>query len=581
MHCIYNHTFIMRQKTILSLRRSFLRSASLRFASLAIPVVFGITLTGCEDDFLDRQPLDAITDVTFWKTQEQLELAVNGTYAALKGKNFADMENLGDNTIYPPRSDYQAISSGNFDFTSGTLNSEWNAQYDGIRRCNHFLENYAKAEGVVDEKTLNQYVGEVRFMRAFLYSYLSFFFGDVPLITKTLNIGDLEIYGERTPRKEVVDFILKELDEAAQGLPVSYNSAGLGRITKGAALGWKARVALFYGRYDVAEAAAKAVMDLGVYRLYSNGNPATSYNELFTDAGKLAAGKNKETILARLHLENVAMHNMSRETQVPDQTSRFSPTKSLVDAYLASDGLPIEISPLYSEASYEDIFKNRDPRMNQTILAPGSKWGGKDDGDKDDKPNDVFTLPKFNADKKGSVTGTGFYFTKYVDIPAVGTYNKDDNDIHLLRYAEVLLTYAEARLEQGKLTQSDIDITINELRKRVGMVPMNLAALAAHGLDLREEIRRERRVELAREGQRYFDLLRWKQGHLLAQDVKGVKKSLIPSWAQTYVASFPTDENGYLIINTGRRFDESKNYLWPVPFNQLQQNPKLGQNPGW
>jgi hypothetical protein len=571
----------MRQKTILSLRRSFLRSASLRFASLAIPVVFGITLTGCEDDFLDRQPLDAITDVTFWKTQEQLELAVNGTYAALKGKNFADMENLGDNTIYPPRSDYQAISSGNFDFTSGTLNSEWNAQYDGIRRCNHFLENYAKAEGVVDEKTLNQYVGEVRFMRAFLYSYLSFFFGDVPLITKTLNIGDLEIYGERTPRKEVVDFILKELDEAAQGLPVSYNSAGLGRITKGAALGWKARVALFYGRYDVAEAAAKAVMDLGVYRLYSNGNPATSYNELFTDAGKLAAGKNKETILARLHLENVAMHNMSRETQVPDQTSRFSPTKSLVDAYLASDGLPIEISPLYSEASYEDIFKNRDPRMNQTILAPGSKWGGKDDGDKDDKPNDVFTLPKFNADKKGSVTGTGFYFTKYVDIPAVGTYNKDDNDIHLLRYAEVLLTYAEARLEQGKLTQSDIDITINELRKRVGMVPMNLAALAAHGLDLREEIRRERRVELAREGQRYFDLLRWKQGHLLAQDVKGVKKSLIPSWAQTYVASFPTDENGYLIINTGRRFDESKNYLWPVPFNQLQQNPKLGQNPGW
>lgn len=571
----------MRQKNIFGLRNAYLRKAFLGFASFAIPVVLGVSLSSCEDDFLDRQPLDAITDVTFWKTQEQLVLAVNGTYAALKGKNFADMENLGDNTIYPPRSDYQSISSGNFDFTSGTLNSEWTAQYDGIRRCNHFLENYTKAEGVVDPKILNQYVGEVRFMRAFLYSYLSFFFGDVPMITKTLNIGDPEIYGERTPRAEVVDFILNELEAAAQGLPVSYNAANQGRITKGAALGWKARVALFYGRYDVAEAAAKAVMDLGVYRLYSNGNPATSYNELFTDAGKQAAGKNKETILARLHMENVAMHNMSRETQVPDQTSRFSPTKSLVDAYLASDGLPIGISPLYSEASYEDIFRNRDPRMTQTILAPGSKWGGKDDGDQDDKPNDIFTLPKFNADKKGSVTGTGFYFTKYVDVPAVGTYNKDDNDIHLLRYAEVLLTYAEARLEQGTLTQHDLDITINKLRERVGMVPMIMAALAAHGMDLREEVRRERRVELAREGQRYFDILRWKQGQLLAQDVKGVKKSLIPSWSQTYVASFPTDENGYLIINTGRRFEESKNYLWPVPFNQLQQNPALKQNPDW
>jgi hypothetical protein len=571
----------MKQENKTSLCSAYLRKLPLKVVPVAIAVLLGASLTGCEDDFLERQPLDAITDVTFWKTQEQLELAVNGTYAYLKAKNFADMENLGDNTIYPPRSDYQAISSGNFDFTAGTLNSEWAAQYEGIRRCNHFLENYTKAAGLVDQATMDRYAGEVRFMRGFLYSYLSFFFGDVPLVTKTLNIGDPEIYGGRTPRAEVVDFVLNELEEAAQSLPATYSGADLGRITKGAALGWKARVALYYGRYDVAEAAAKAVMDLGVYELYSNGDPSTSYNELFTDAGKLANGRNRETILSRVFLENVSMHNMSRETQVPDQTSRFNPTKSLVDAYLASDGLPIEVSPLYSEASYEDIFMNRDPRMTQTILAPGAEWGGKDDGDQDDKPNETFHLPKFNADKKGSVTGTGYYFTKYVDIPAVGTYNKDDNDIHILRYAEVLLTYAEARLEQGTLTQQDIDMTINRLRERVGMVPMTIAGLAANGLDLREEIRRERRVELAREGQRYFDILRWKQGELLAQDVKGVKKSLIPSWSQTYVASFPTDGNGYLIINTGRRFDESRNYLWPVPFNQLQQNPDLGQNPGW
>ncbi|CAM3799543.1 RagB/SusD family nutrient uptake outer membrane protein [Pontibacter korlensis] len=557
-----------------------MRKAGFRIATLSMPVLMLASLSGCEDDFLERMPLDTISDVSFWKTQEQLELAVNGCYAGLKGKNFHDMENLADNTIYPPRSDYQAISSGNFDFTVGTVNTEWTTQYEGIRRCNHFLENFKKAQGISQEK-LNQYEGEVRFMRAFHYSYLSFFFGDVQLVTNTLNIGDAEISGKRAPREEVVDFILNELEEAAKLLPTSYGSNDLGRITKGAALGWKARVALFYGRYDVAEVAAKAVMDLGIYQLYSNGDPATSYQELFTDKGKLAAGKNKETILARLYLQDVTMHNMSREVQVPDQTSRFSPTQSLVDAYLSSDGLPIEQSPLYSEDSYEAIFQNRDPRMTQTILAPGAEWGGKDDGDKDNQPNSTFSLPKFNADKKGCVTGTGYYFTKYVDLAAVGTYNKDDNDIHLLRYAEVLLTYAEARLEQGKLTQQDLDMTVNMLRDRVGMVHMDLGTLAANGLDVRTELRRERRVELAREGQRYFDILRWNQGHLLAQDVKGVKKSLIPDYNQAYVASIPTDEEGHLIINTGRRFDEGRNYLWPIPLEQLQRNPNLGQNSGW
>ena len=150
-----------------------------------------------------------------------------------------------------------------------------------------------------------------------------------------------------------------------------------------------------------------------------------------------------------------------------------------------------------------------------------------------------------------------------------------------MRYAEVLLTYAEARMEQGTLTQADVDNTINKLRERVGMAPMVLADLAAWGLDVREEIRRERRVELALEGQRYFDILRWRQGDLLAQDVKGVKKSLIPTHNQKYITSIPVDADGYTIIQSGRRFENPKNYLWPIPFTQLQRNPQLGQNPGW
>ncbi len=556
---------------------------SIRIVIWSIAGLAALCLPGCTKDFLDRNALDAIPNDEFWKTEGQLKLAVNACYDNLKGKNVVDMENLGDNTIYPPMSDYLNISTGNFDFTVTTLNNEWVNQYKGIRRCNHFLENYKRAQGIQEAK-LNQYGGEARFLRAFLYSYLSFFFGDVPLITNTINITDEDIvYGTRAPRAQVVDFILQQLDSAAAELPNTYESADIGRITKGAALAWKSRVALFYGRYDVAEAAAKAVMDLNVYRLY-NAAGVNSYNELFTQKGKLAAGANKETILARTYLIDVSMHNMSREAQVPDQTARFNPTKSLVDAYLCTDGMPIHKSPLYNEAAqttYGDVFKNRDPRMPQTILAPGNAWGGKDDGDQDASPSDIFNLPKFNGDKKGCVTATGFYFTKYVQVSAVATYNKDPNDIHIMRYAEVLLTYAEAREMQGKLTQEDLDISINLLRDRVGMHHMIISELNAWGMNLRDEIRRERRVELALEGQRYFDILRWKQGSLLAADAKGMKKAFVPSYMQQYVASVPVDAQGYMIVNSGRRFEDPKNYLWPIPLTQWQRNPSLGQNPGW
>jgi starch-binding outer membrane protein, SusD/RagB family len=150
-----------------------------------------------------------------------------------------------------------------------------------------------------------------------------------------------------------------------------------------------------------------------------------------------------------------------------------------------------------------------------------------------------------------------------------------------MRYAEVLLNYAEAREMQGKLTQADLDITINLLRGRVGMHHMIITELAGWGMDLREEIRRERRVELALEGQRYFDLLRWKKGALLAEDMKGMKKAFIPDYMQPYVASVPVDASGYMIVNTNRRFTDPKNYLWPIPLTQVQRNIDLGQNPGW
>ena len=541
-------------------------------------IILGLSSVSCQKEFLERVPLDSSSDATFWINEEQIKAATNACYAFIKDKNTVDREIMGDNALWPSGNNYQSIGSGNYNSDISNVNNEWNDDYAGIARCNSFLENYSKA--VIDETKKERYASEVRFVRAYLYYYLAETFGDVQLITKTLEVNDPEVFGTRDKNEIVVDFILKELDEIAGKLPLTYPVADYGRITKGAALAFKSRVALFFKRYDVAEKAAKEVMDLGVYQLYSNGNPKTSYQELFTYKGNVLGNpNNRETIMAYVYSPDIRMHNFSREMHVPDQAIRWNPTSSLVDSYLCSDGLPIDKSPLYAENSYEDYFRNRDPRLTQTILQPGAEWGGQKDGNPANTNLKIFTAPKFRADKKGSVTITGFYFIKYVELSAVSTYNKDHNDIIILRLAEVLLNWAEAKIEQGTLTQGDLDVSINKLRDRVGMKRMNLTELIANGLSLREEIRRERRVELALEGLRYYDILRWKQGNLLAQDSKGMKSSF--AILQNDVKSIPVDNEGNIVVYTGNVFIETKNYLWPVPFAQLQRNPSLGQNPGW
>lgn len=551
----------------------------IKYSRLAI-LLLGVGFLSACSDFLDRVPQDEIVNETYWATQEHLEMAATGIYSRVKAKNIVDMENLGENTMWPSTNQYKDIGSGVFPVTQPTVNSEWANMYRDIRECNAFLENYQGATET-DPGAKERLAAEVRVIRALAYSFLTSFYGDIPLITKSLNPGDPELYAGRDPQSQVVDFLLQELDAAAAVLPEAIPTGeNLGRVSRGTALALKSRIALEHGRFEIAEQAAKAVMDMGVYELYTNGDPSTAYWELFTRAGKLSAGRNKETIFARLHLADVIMHNLSREIQVPDQFARFVPTRSLVESYLCADGLPIDKSPLYSDASYADVFKNRDPRMTQTILVPGDKWGGRYDGRPVAANSDptVFQVPKFSQDGRGSVTTTGYYYKKYVEPTAVPNYNRDDNDIHHIRYAEVLLSYAEARMEQGKLTQADVDMSINLLRDRVGMKRMNLAFLAQNGMDVREEIRRERRIELALEGHRYFDVRRWKQGDLLGKDIEGVKADWFP---QLSSSTFRKSADGYLSVQWNRAFEAPKNYLWPVPQTQYERNNNLGQNPGW
>lgn len=575
-------------------------------------------LWSCNDQFLEKAPLDELTDENFWQTELQVKNAANACYWALIGKDLPIniSEGLSDNAPWYTMTSWRQIGSGLYGSDFSLLNTRYRDSYRQLRRCNHFLNNYQRATSV-DPVLLEQYAAEVKFLRAFIYYYLTCFWGDVPFITTTVSAGDEELMAPRTERSVIVDFILEELGEAAEKLPpyIEPGTENFGRISGAAAKAMEARVALQNGRWETARDASKALMPGGKFayhQLYSTGRPEQDYFDLFTFEGRASRNaNNKEPILSYVYnfnLPDPTRHNLSRELQVPDQIIRFNPTKSLIDSYLCTDGLPIEKSPLYkgngtytpAYSAYDSVFVNRDPRLKQSIVYPGyDKWYGREDGRgtknpaEDASKTNIFRSPKFHNDGKGAVTYTGYYVRKYCEPSKVPVYNQDDNDIIFIRYGEVLLNYAESMYELNALNQSVIDETVNLLRDRVGMRRMNLVELAASGLDLKEELERERRVELFMEGHRWFDLLRWKQGYKLGVDKTesperqemGIQKGIRRDYAydpSVFAASSKFDSNGFLIFDESRVFENPKNYLWSLPFRQMELNPNLRpNNPGW
>jgi len=574
--------------------------------------------TSCNDDFLEKAPLDELTDENFWESELQVKNAANACYWALIGKDLPlnMSEGLSDNALWYTLTGWRQIGSGLYGSDFSLLNTRFRDSYRQLRRCNHFLNNYQRATSV-DPEILERYAAEVRFLRAFIYYYLTSFWGDVPFVTTTVNAGDEDITAPRTERSVIIDFILSELNEAAEDLPlyIQPGTDNFGRISGTAAKAMESRVALQNKRWDVARDASRALMPGGSFayhELYTTGRPDQDYFDLFTFEGRASRNpNNKEPILSyvfNFNLPTPTRHNLSRELQVPDQIIRFNATKSLIDSYLCIDGLPIDKSPLYkgngtytpAYSAYDSVFVNRDPRLKQSIVYPGyDKWYGREDGRGTSNPaedasrTNIFRSPKFNNDGRGAVTYTGYYIRKYAEPSKIPVYNQDDNDIIFIRYGEVLLNYAEAMQELGALDQTVIDETVNLLRDRVGMKRMNLNELAANGLDVREELERERRVELFMEGQRWFDLIRWEQGYKLGVDksesperqemgiVKGIRRDYAydPS---VFTSNTKFDDQGYLIFDDSRVFESPKNYLFSLPFRQMELNPNLRpNNPGW
>lgn len=518
---------------------------------------------------VDRLPETQLSDPAFWKTEADLIAATNYLYTFLPGLPNTD-DNWSDETYARAPN---TISDGSR--IAAATDGGFNNPYRLIRAANNIIEKAPQAAATgVSATTIDRYIGEAQFFRAWAYFSLLQRYGGVPLVLTALKENSPELEAPAATREAIVEAIYRDLDFAASKLPLpkTLGAAGYGRISNTAALAFKARVALFEGTRSkfhaygepnkhlaLAVAAAKAVIDSKEHSLFGN------YYNLFQLAGEGFA--NKENILVRKYgvslADNVVNHNAARNLE----NGSASPTKSLVDSYLMTDGLPTTKSPLYQAPVVStDIFTNRDERLSASIMKRGDAYIGS---------NPVFSIAPlvFNF--------TGFCPRKYFNIDD-WTNQRSYIDGILIRYAEVLLIYAEAKFElEGSISDADLELSVNLLRTRGKIAKLSNAFVTDNGLDMRTELRRERRVELAMEGFRYWDLNRWKTA-----EVELVKPILGNFFFKTEFGTATTVKltaDNYILVQDSnfRKFDPAKDYLWPLPINEISLNPSLKQNPGW
>ncbi|WP_437919966.1 RagB/SusD family nutrient uptake outer membrane protein [Sphingobacterium sp. LRF_L2] len=551
---------------------------------LSVCLVIG---TSC-DGYLDRSPLSGPSDDNYFKNEAELTLAVNGLYSALVYHPTDDMpvnltiDDATDIGWDRNTSPLQSLGRGDHDSNNDYTRNIWTNAYKIIGKCNFVLDNTGKLEGQVASALLQRYTAEARFIRAFVYQYLLDYFGGVPLVTTRVPLSEANI--PRSSKEEVLDFILRELSEASLDLPVSYGGADVGRATKGAALAIRARAALHHAKWTEAAASAKEVMDLQVYELHPD------FEELFGYAGE----SSKEIIFAfqYLRLQNTRTHGVTRAflSRNAQGTSNKIPSQSLVDAFTCTDGLEIDKSPLYSP---ETPFANRDPRLGYTVALPGSIFFGFQFETHKDSIKcwnySYGTATASRIDNQDAINAyasfSGYCWKKYVDFQDKDYTMQSELNITQVRYAEVLLIYAEAMLEAGTVDNTVYD-AINAIRQRptVNMPPITPGKNTEQ---LRELIRKERLYELANEGFRLVDLRRW---NLAEQFMNSTLYGRVP---RGFLSNAPTISTAGLVNYNGvtnrasmrvietRKFDKDRDYLWPIPNIEVVTNTNLEQNPGY
>ncbi|MBE8713773.1 RagB/SusD family nutrient uptake outer membrane protein [Sphingobacterium hungaricum] len=519
---------------------------------------------------LDPIPTDRFTDETFWQSFENSELIVNMAYNQMySADKMWNDEALSDN-IYEGRSntDQRAIRNGIADPSLGRFADEWKQAYEGLKTCHVYLANVDRVPEM-DPAVKESRIAEIRFIRAFIYFRLVNFYGDVPFFTKDITLEESYTVS-RTPKATILDFIHTELNEISTLLPSRNGRPATenGRITKGAAEAFQARAYLYESNWNkVVEHTENLINEQGTYG---------AYNLFGTYAGLFAAANeyNQEVILDYGYVPSLKMWGKLYDAAPLSAGARlnaYAPLQSLVDNYITLNGLAIA-----NDASYNDNnpYVNRDPRLAATVVFHGGQWqnfGGNTStiyirpgtGSNQTERMDLYVGPSANS------TSTGYYVKKYYDVTATQEYQTGLNII-MFRYADILLMYAEAKNELAKLSNEDWDLTVRALRQRAGFTnanALNYPSTASQD-QLRTLIRNERRSELALEGLRYYDIIRWKAGSTyLNSEVNGAK--------------FANGNTAYIRLDT-RRFDENRDYLWSVPRSQMDINKNLlPNNPGY
>lgn len=578
-------------------------------------------LTSCNklDDILDKNPLDDLTPESFYSTVAGLQAASNVFY-----NNFPGTALYIDNAdTYFQMEQMEEIRGGRYVPASG---SGWS--WGALRNINTLTDFAYLCD---NEQERIKYVAIARFFRAYVYFDKVKRFGDVPWVDTQLGSADPALYKPRDSRDLVMQNMLKDLDYAIENLP---STREVYTVTKWTALALKSRICLFEGTFRkyhsefdygadakdwkwylelCAEASNDFIVNSG-YTIFNESGPETSYLDLFTQqtiASGEALNVKSEVILARNYNgEYSAVHNSNYTFNTPSM-GKYGMSKKMVASYLMKDGTRFTDKAGWETMTFAEECKDRDPRLAMSIRTPGYTRLG--------------TTEKLAPNLAHTITG--YQPIKYVTTTDKDSYNSADNDLIIFRAGEVYLNYAEAKAELGTLTQSDVDMTIKKLRDRVGMPNLILDGLTADPFLTNLawggyqnvkgdnaaailEVRRERTIELAQEGYRYYDLMRWKEGNIFLQPMYGMyfpgpgEYDLdndgvldVCLWSGTKpstkaTSSFELDKD--IILSEGTKgyvfpfknapaiWDESRDYLYPIPTDErILSNMAYTQNPGW
>ncbi|TDQ77286.1 RagB/SusD family nutrient uptake outer membrane protein [Sphingobacterium yanglingense] len=531
-------------------------------------LALALALSSCQKDFLDRKPLNLLSEEVVWKDPELIKLSVNEFYTFLKTGFDTYIPAAKTDDIQLVGNEEKKITSfltGDFLSTSFPERNLWKDSYAQIRKLNVFI-NRAAVSTVLNDTERKVLLGQARFMRAYVYFNLFTSFKDAPLLLKHQSIEEAEDKPTKVSHEEGLQFVIQELELAVKELPSTYGKEDWGRITREAAAAFKSRVLLWgasplvntgdeAAKWKLAADAAQGVMESKAFELKKD------YAAVFVNKNIM----DKPEVILEFRYNGIKGEKMHAYDQNNTPAGYGGkgincPTQDIVDSYEMANGLRIE----EAGSGYDPAnpYKNRDPRFAKSILFNGADFK--------DRAVETFTggkdLPRTNP------TPTGYYIRKFMDEKF--DFNKDKNfgsstNWVIMRYGEVLLNFAEATNEADGPSVAVYD-AVNAIRKRVGMpaIPNGL-----NKEQMRDRIRHERRIELAFEDDiRYQDLKRWK----LATDIlnKSVKGVTITKGTNGVIS--------YKEKNAGSRAFEERNYWFPIPLVEMGVNPNLKpQNPGW